>query len=183
MLPSNTLRGQYAIQHALMDVLDASLDYILITNPFLCPPLGIKKAILAAGQRGTTVRIIVGGKSDTPFMRWGSTHIYHHFLAHPSIQIYEYQPRILHAKTITADGLLSAIGSFNLDFLSSHKLLEVNVAMLSAPLARRMEQQFDRDLEECVQITKEALRQRNAAEKLLHWAAYHVSRIVYSFLE
>lgn len=183
ILPSNTIRGQYAIQHALMDVLDAAHHYILITNPFLVPPVGIKNALLAAGARGTLVRLIVGGKSDTPFMRWSSTHLYHHFLAHPSIHIYEYQPRILHAKTVTCDGLLSTIGSFNLDFLSSHKLLEVNIGMLSAPLARRMEQQFDDDLKDCVQITKESLKQRNAAEKLLHWAAYHISRLVYSSIK
>ena len=183
ILPSNTIRGQYAIQHALMDVLDAAHDYILITNPFLVPPVGIKNALLAAGARGTLVRLIVGGKSDTPFMRWSSTHLYHHFLAHPSIHIYEYQPRILHAKTVTCDGLLSTIGSFNLDFLSSHKLLEVNIGMLSAPLARRMEKQFDEDLKDCVQITKESLKQRNVAEKLLHWAAYHISRLVYSSIK
>lgn len=183
ILPSNTLRGQFSIHHALLDLLDSSLSHILLTNPFLLPPLGIKRAIQRAGARGVAVRLIVGGKSDTPFMRWSSSHVYHEFLALPCIEIFEYQPRILHAKTLTVDGLFSAVGSFNLDWLSSHKLLEINVAMLSAPLAKRMESQFELDLQSCVRVTKESLGQRNLGEKILHWAAYHVSRFVYSIMK
>jgi phosphatidylserine/phosphatidylglycerophosphate/cardiolipin synthase-like enzyme len=182
ILPSNTLRGQFSIHHALMDVLDAAQDYVLITNPFLLPPRGIERALLQAGQRGVRVRLILGGKSDTPFMRWSSTHLYHRFLAN-NIELYEFQPRILHAKTLTVDGIVSSVGSFNLDFLSSHKLLEVSMGMISAPLAQRMEQQFEVDLKDCKQVTLDSLAERNVAQKLLHWLAFHTSRIVYSFLK
>ena len=183
VLPSNTIRQQYSLQNSLVDVLDNGLDYILITNPFLVPSLAIKNAILSAGKRGVTVRIICGGKSDTPYMRWSSTHVYHTFLRYPSIRIFEYQPRILHAKTITVDGLYSMIGSSNLDFLSSHKLLEVNVGILSTEVARVMEKQHQLDIEACVEVTKENLKQRNMFEKVLHWGTYHLARVMYSFSE
>jgi cardiolipin synthase len=183
VLPYNTIRQQFTIQQALVQVLDNALDYVLITNPFLIPPPDIKRALLDAGRRGVQVRLILGGKSDTPFMRWSSNHIYHLFLAHPSIHIFEFQPRILHAKTITVDGLYSACGSFNLDFLSSHKLLEVQIAMVSTQVAHVMETQFDIDLKDCVQITKESLQQRSLPQKALHWFAYHCSRLVYAFLK
>lgn len=180
VIPSNTIRQQFTIQHALVDVLDNGYDYILITNPFLIPPLNIKNAIIDAGRRGVAVRIICGGKSDTPFMRWSSNHIYHKFLEYPSIRIFEYQPRILHAKTITIDGLYSSIGSFNLDFLSSHKLLEVNVGMVSNEVARALEKQHDEDIKHCCEITKASLKKRSLPERLLHFLAYHITRIVHA---
>jgi len=181
ILPSNTLRSQFAIHHALMDMLDASRHYVLLTNPFLLPPRGIERALLAAGRRGVTVRIVTSGKSDTPYMRWSSSHIYHRFLD-AGIQLFEYQPRILHAKTLTADGIVSSVASFNLDFLSSHKLLEVSMAMVSAPLAKHMETQFDEDLKHCKPVTKESLKRRTVWEKMLHATAFYVSRFAYGLM-
>jgi cardiolipin synthase len=53
---------------------------------------------------------------------------------------------VLHAKTVTADGIYGTIGSFNLDFWSSHRNLEVNLTVLDPEIANQIEEQFFEDL-------------------------------------
>ena len=62
--------------------------------------------------------------------------------------------KVLHAKTVTADGLYGTIGSFNLDFWSSHRNLEVNLTVLDPEIANQIEEQFFVDLKisKCVSL-------------------------------
>jgi cardiolipin synthase len=110
-------------------------------------------------------------------MRWAATHIYHKYLE-LGIEMYEYNERILHAKTVTIDGIYSSVGSFNMDALSGIKMLELNIAMISGNVAKQLERQFAEDLRHCVQITKHTLENRSIFEKLLHWSCYHISRFM-----
>ena len=51
------------------------------------------------------------------------------------VRIFEYQPAILHAKTLVADGLVSIVGSTNLDFRSFLFNAECDLLILDAPTA------------------------------------------------
>lgn len=64
------------------------------------------------------------------------------------------QEKVLHAKTVTADGIYGTIGSFNLDFWSAHRNLEVNLTVLDPEIASQLEEQFFEDLKKskCVMI-------------------------------
>lgn len=178
VLSSNVLRNKIHLQNAVIEIIRNSGREVLITNPFLLPPKRISNALISAANRGVKVRIITSGKSDTPFMRWASTHIYHEYLKHSNIEIYEYQTSILHAKTVTVDGLFCSVGSFNFDLLSGFRNLEVNVTFIDSNSAKQLESQFYIDLKESRQVTLQSLSERKYSEKLLHWFCYSVSRLV-----
>ena len=73
---------------------------------------------------------------------------------------------MLHAKTVTIDGIYGTIGSFNLDFWSSHRNLEVNITVLYPEISGQIEEQFFEDLK--------VSRYVSISNSLLHtlWLSY-----------
>jgi len=85
--------------------------------------------------------------------------------------------RELHAKTFCVDETWCSIGSFNLDLLSFHHMLEVTVVIGDLLLARKMAEQFAEDLTLCSQVTTSD--ERNMLVKFAHWFVYLMCRIVF----
>jgi cardiolipin synthase A/B len=66
----------------------------------------------------------------------------------------------MHAKTITIDGEWSLVGTANFDTRSLFLNFEVGVAVYDAPIARQLEEQFDRDVERSTRISLDAWLER-----------------------
>ncbi len=120
---------------------------ILITNPYFLPDASISGELLQAAQeRGVEVKVITSGKkSDQSFTRSASRRLYGELLQ-GGVEIYEYEPAMSHTKTMTIDGLWSVVGTTNFDARSFGLNDEVNLVVRSEDLARRIEQDFRRDL-------------------------------------
>jgi phosphatidylserine/phosphatidylglycerophosphate/cardiolipin synthase-like enzyme len=63
------------------------------------------------------------------------------------VEVYECQPTMLHAKTMTVDGCWSAVGSANFDNRSFQLHDEAVLCVSSEEFAARLAEQFERDLE------------------------------------
>ena len=116
VLPSNVFRNVRLIQRAMLLTVREAKHRVLITNPYFFPPPPLFRALARAAERGVEVMILVPGegKADVPFTRWASQHIYFTLLK-KGVRIFELQNAVLHAKTVTIDGIYSSIGSFNWD--------------------------------------------------------------------
>ncbi|PLS77136.1 MAG: cardiolipin synthase B, partial [Chloroflexi bacterium] len=62
------------------------------------------------------------------------------------MEIYEYQPTVLHAKTAIVDSCWATVGSCNLDHWSLDVNYEANIGVSGPSLIRRLEQTFAEDL-------------------------------------
>ena len=87
---------------------------IYITNPYFLPDDRMTEALLKAVARGVRVVILTPGKIDWMLVYRASRHGFGSLLL-GGIDIYEYQPALLHAKTMVVDGTLALIGTTNLD--------------------------------------------------------------------
>jgi cardiolipin synthase A/B len=76
------------------------------------------------------------------------------------IQIHEYSPTMMHAKTMVVDGVLSIFGSANFDNRSLELNDEVNVAVMSRRLAARFLLDFEQDLRVSHKLSLETWRER-----------------------
>jgi cardiolipin synthase len=92
------------------------------------------------------------------------------------VKIFEWEGRVLHAKTAVVDGTWSTVGSANLDALSLRQNLEANAVVVDERFGAAMERLFDEDLKQCVQVTRQTLLERSLFERFLSWLAYHVRR-------
>jgi cardiolipin synthase len=139
---------------------------IHITTPYFLPDRSARQELVRAMEsRGVELKIIVPGMhSDHLLTRTSSRRLYGELLRHGA-QIYEYQPSMVHAKTLVIDGVWSVVGSTNFDSRSFGINDEVNLAALDEALAARIEEDFQRDLEASHRITYNEWRKRPLLER------------------
>ena len=88
------------------------------------------------------------------------------------LAIYECWHAFLHAKTAVIDGVLSTVGSTNLDYWSLLSDDEVNAVILSQEVAIEMEKMFAGDLVESDQIQGEEWEKRPLYQRIREWIAH-----------
>ncbi|HZK79613.1 MAG TPA: phospholipase D-like domain-containing protein [Humisphaera sp.] len=141
---------------------------IHITTPYFLPDRStLAEIVKAVEERGVKVVILTPGKhADHLFTRASSRRRYGELLK-AGAEIHEYRPSMIHVKTMVVDGLWSVIGSTNFDNRSFGLNDEVNVAVRDLAMAKCLEQDFRRDLQNSAQITYEHWNNRSLKERLL----------------
>jgi cardiolipin synthase len=144
----------FPIRSLYLDAINRAYKHIYLTNAYFIPDRVILSALMAAAQRGVDVRVL---------LPWQSNHVTADWLAHTcftrclhaGIRLFGYQHAMIHAKTVTIDGIWSTIGTANLDRLSLAGNYEINVEIQDAGFAAEMEQVFVHDLANAFEITAE----------------------------
>ena len=108
-------------------------------------------------------------RARTPTSDWCSSPreaTYNELLEH-GIELWSFQPSMMHAKVMTIDGVVANIGSANLNSRSTACDEEINVVALDPELVRMLDEHFDADLERSVQIKEVRWERRTAAPACL----------------
>jgi cardiolipin synthase len=145
-----------------------------ITTPYFMPDESSRWSLQDAAKRGVQIRLLVeGDKTDAKPVKYASRRYYEELLK-LGVEIYEYQPTMMHAKTFVVDGTWNIVGSANFDNRSLELNDELNVAVSSPELAARLLEDFDRDRQHARRITLEEWRQRSLWSRLLEqfWALF-----------
>jgi cardiolipin synthase len=148
-------------------LLGAARKSIDINSPYFLPDGSARRELIAAARRGVRVRIITPGRSNNhPVTRLASRRRYGELLD-AGIEIFEYEPGMIHAKILVVDALWSVVGSTNFDTRSFDINDEINMAILDRDLAARLHVDFERDRLGSGQVTHEAWAKRSLTEKTL----------------
>jgi len=147
----------------------AARHSIDVQSPYLITDESSQWSLREARNRGVHVRLLVeGDKTDAKTVKYASRADYETLLE-MGVEIAEYQPTMMHAKTITVDGLMSIIGSANFDNRSLELNDELNVAVFDRALAARLQADFEKDLAASKKLTLENWRARPLTEKGRDW--------------
>jgi len=176
ILESSVRRHRRAIQKAMRVTLGRALERCYLTSPYFVPPARLLRALKHAARRGVDVRVLTAGRSDVPLVRLASQHL-HGGLLRAGVRIYELQTRVLHAKTVTVDGVYASVGSFNLDYWSDRRNLEVSVSILGSEAAGELERQFQADLADAREVRLESWQRRSWWRRLAAWFGYVAMRL------
>jgi cardiolipin synthase len=102
--------------------------------------------------RGVQVQLIhPGPQTDKEIARLAAERVYDDLLE-GGIELYEFQPTMLHAKVLTLDGLVSVVGSSNLNMRSLSHDEEVDVVMFDPDVTAILDAHTDADLERCERV-------------------------------
>jgi cardiolipin synthase len=126
---------------------------VYIVTAYFLPKRAVVRALAKAAERGVDIRIIIPGPSDVPLVKWIADQVTTTLLQ-AGVHVFEYQPRILHAKYMLIDDW-SSLGSFNLNHRSLLHDLEVEAVLTDYDSLENLHQQFLEDL-----------RQSNALDSL-----------------
>src|SRR5258706_13027333 len=106
--------GRKLIQHHLHHSLGAARERIWIEAAYFIPNRALRGALKRAARRGVDVRVLMPRNMDVPGLAHASRYTWTSLLK-AGVKLFEWLPGMLHAKTITIDGVWSTIGSDNLD--------------------------------------------------------------------
>ena len=132
-----------AIKRTLVADLQNASSVCIEVGYFL-PTWRIRHQLLRIARSGMKVRLILAGRSDVRLAQLAGQRLYETFLR-AGVEIYEYQPQILHAKLVVIDDTVYA-GSCNLDLRSLNFNYELMVRIQDAALAAEAREMFERDL-------------------------------------
>ena len=138
---------------------------IELTSAYFVPRPAFTKALVEAAERGVHMRILVPGSHiDKQFVRTAGRAAYDE-LIEAGIEIYEYCPTMLHAKTLSVDESWSSVGSVNFDNRSFQLHDEVTLCVQSERFAGQLHEVFEGDLEASDRIEPDQWRERSMAQR------------------
>jgi len=152
VIKSSPAEGSSSVKLLYIISIVSAVKSIYISNAYFLPDTDTVRALEGAVRRGVDVRVIVPGEfTDVPIVRQASRWHYESLLGH-GIRIFEFQPTMMHAKTMVVDGLWTTIGSSNFDDRSFRLNDEVNVNVYDSAVAAEMEAMFREDLERSEEV-------------------------------
>ena len=148
----------------LISAINNAETKIYITDAYFAPGREMLEALEGAAGRGVDVRLLVPGKIDEPLVSLATRADYSELLQ-SGVQIYEWQGKMIHAKTATIDDVWSTVGSMNLDWWSIARNNEISAVILSYGFAKEMERMFNADLERSDKIDPQQWEDRPVIER------------------
>jgi cardiolipin synthase len=165
VLRSSPKAGGTVALHLFNAVMAGAQERLWLTTAFLAPGAAFVDMLIGAARRGVDVRLLTNGPNiDKEVVRQVGQHCYGPMLE-AGVRIFEYQPTMLHAKVIVADGWAN-VGSSNLDHRSFGLDDELNVATGDPEIVGQLAQHFLDDLDASKEFDLSRWRQRSLPKRL-----------------
>ncbi len=115
-----------------------------LTTPYFVPDQPTLRALVASALRGVDVRVLLPARCDVA-LAGHAARSYYPELVRAGVRIFEYQPAMLHAKTLVVDDRWAVVGSANVDMRSFRLNFELGVALDAPDLAQDLSRRFHAD--------------------------------------
>jgi len=146
--------------------LTAAQKSIDIENAYFVPNRLTVEALVAAARRGVRVRIVVPGRAtDARVGRWAAQALYGDLLE-AGVELYEYQPTMIHCKVLVVDGTWTSVGSANFDDRSFQLNDEANLNVFSAELAEEQIRYIELDIERSKRMVPRRWARRSVTRRI-----------------
>lgn len=119
---------------------------IHVTTPYYVPDPRLHLGLMTAARRGVEATLLVPGPhTDSQIVSLASK-TYYRELLEAGVAIHEYQPTMIHTKTVVVDGTIALIGSPNFDTRSFELNYEEALVACDRELAGQLDRTFGEDL-------------------------------------
>lgn len=176
-LPSGPTYETENNERAFVQMLYGARKRIVVTTPYFVPDRPFVDAMQAGAARGLEVHLVTPFQADQWLVRLAQESYYGELLA-ANVKIHLYRPRFLHAKHISVDDDLCAIGSSNLDMRSFTLNEEAMVFFYDRGVVAELARIQERYFRDSTVLDPETWRRRPAIRR----AAQQLARLVDSVL-
>ena len=126
--------------------LSTARERVLIETPYLIPDEPLETALRIAELRGVEVEVIVPKIGDSRIVT-AASHTYCESLRKSGIDVYQYGPPMIHAKTMVVDRTAALVGTANLDNRSFRLNFEIAAVFYDRDIIDRLVKRFEADRE------------------------------------
>jgi len=161
---------------ALTVLLDTARRRVRISTPYARLPVRLLHAVTSTARRGVQVQLLVPGQHvDHPLVALQGQHD-RQALLEAGVEIWTYQPSMLHAKVITVAGRLAMVGSVNLDARSLVLNEQVVLIVDDPATTATLDRDLDDDLTRSHRLTIEEWSRRGRHRRVLESVAHATGR-------
>ena len=173
MRRNDWVRRKNEVSSSYVNMLRNAKSDVTILCSYFLPGRVIRRQLSEAAKRGVHVRIITAGYSDVGIAKSAERFIYRWLLRH-NIEIFEYQPAVLHGKVAVCDGRWASIGSYNINNISAYASIELNLEIRNEPFAGEVNSVLEKIIkEDCVKITAiYQSKSNNLFQRFARWVSY-----------
>lgn len=154
-----------SILQAYFSAIASAKQNVYISSPYFMPNGSILMALKTAAMSGIDVRVLIPKKSDSAMTFYG-TLSYIGELLEAGVKIYFYKKGFNHSKIMMVDGVISTVGTANMDIRSFEQNFEVNALVYDETVTMELRERFIEDLEQSDEIDLETWRKRPKGQKI-----------------
>ncbi len=170
--------GSTAAERFLALSIASARSKLYITNSYFVPDDDFRLLLINAAKRGVDVRVLTAGEKTDAGLVWSAGRARYEELLEGGVKVYEYQPSMMHAKTLVVDGLWGTIGTMNFDNRSLVLNDESNLVALDREFGAALEKIYLDDLEYSKEMKLEEFRRRAWTGKAKERLATVFSRLM-----
>jgi cardiolipin synthase len=142
---------------------------IWITNAYCTLTDDQVNLLVKAVKRHVDVQLILPGKNDDQPLTKSAGRAAYGRILEGGVKIFEYQPTMIHEKSMVIDGMFSVVGSSNLDARSSEINEELDIAVYDRGFGQEMEKIFENDRAQSKEYTLQEFKNRTLWERTTEW--------------
>jgi cardiolipin synthase A/B len=180
MRRNDWVRRKNEISATYINMFRHAKSHITILCSYFLPGRLIRRQLKFAVARGVKIKVITAGRSDVKLAKYAERFMYD-WLLRNKIDLYEYQPTILHGKIAVCDSEWMTIGSYNINDISAYASVELNMNVRNTAFAKETEDVLLTIAEkDCIRVTEEYYRRtKNIVRQFVHWFSYRFFRLVF----
>ena len=153
-------------EYVYMDIINKAKKYVYIMTPYLILDDEMMRCLEQASKRGVDIKIMMPHITDKPSAYFIARTYYPKLIAR-GIEVYEYTPGFVHAKTFVSDDKRAVVGTINMDFRSLYLNLECAAYMENVSAVDDIYNDYISSLEKCRKITMEDCDKYNPIFKFI----------------
>ena len=119
---------------------------VRIASAYFAPHADMLSLLCATAERGVQVEVLMNGPHADKALSRLASEAQFETLLEAGVQVWSFQPTMLHLKAITVDGQVASVGSANFNARSFQLDEEVNVVLFDAGLVDLLDAHFDEDV-------------------------------------
>ena len=133
----------YINKNTYINLINTAQKNINITTPYFIIDDEIANTLIRASKQGIKIKIIVPRISDKKIVAKLADNNYYSELIKNNIEIYRYNPGIIHMKTLIVDNIFAVISTANLDYRSLYLNFENTILLYKTDCIEDIQNDFD----------------------------------------
>jgi cardiolipin synthase len=157
--------GGSDLRGVFQTLLQLATRQLRVTTAYFVPDEELTTRLCEAAGRGVHVQILLPGPfADKRFVQLAAEVDYED-LVESGVELWNFQPSMMHAKIMTVDGLIANVGSANFNTRSLNCDEEINMVIFDESIARTLDEHFEEDLKRSVRIDASRWKDRSLLQQ------------------
>jgi cardiolipin synthase len=168
------------VLQAYMQMFATAQTEMIVMTSYFWPGRKLVKKMAGAAYRGVKIKMVLAAISDIKLAKNAERYMYR-WLFRKNIEIYEYNKSVLHGKIAVCDKKWVTIGSYNVNNISAHASLELNLDIINDAFAAVTHQKLtDIIANDCTLVTKEAYDKKyNFLQRTIQKSSFIILNIIF----